>query len=473
MTVRARSSIGVVGLVAAACALGCGSSDVPPTGATTTATGPRPWNRLAMPTDAWPAVRGQRAVRGIVHSHSPYSHDACDGMGLDAAGEPVADCTADLRRGMCDAAEDYVFLTDHPDFMAQADFERLLFVESGDEPVTGAGGATIASRMTCDDGRHVLVMNGFEDELMALGLERHVPGTVEERSALYNGSDASTIDAVRAAGAVVAVAHTESRDPAFLEAADIDAVEIYNLHAALDPDIRKDFLGLDPFAPAAALLPFLQQSPDTPEPDLAFLVFFEEIPLYLERFDALLASRHLTGTAGTDVHQNTFAATLRDGERGDGYRRLMRWFSNVALVRGELAPASVKEALAAGRSYVAFEVFGTPVGFDLWATSGAQVAEMGESAPVGATVEAVAPALADPDPAADVPLVELRVLRVTAAGTEVVGEGEHVTITDAPAGAYRAEVRITPRHLRAYLGSEPDPYIVARPWILSNAVYVE
>jgi hypothetical protein len=450
----------------------CSSQDVPGASAPD-ASAPRAWQRLATPSSALPAVRGQRPLRGFIHAHSPYSHDACDGAGLDADGVPVAACVADLRRGLCEAAEDYAMLTDHPAFMAAADFPDLLYIGADDTPVLGGDGAPIANRLRCEDGREVLVMNGFEDELMAIGLERHAPGTPEEREELYNQTDAATSLAIRGAGGVVGLAHTESREPAFLAEADVDTIEIYNLHAAIDPDIRGEFLGLDPLAPVAALLPLLGAEPGSPEPDLAFLLFFEELPIYLERFDALLGSRRVAGTAGTDSHQNALPGLMADGERGDSFRRMMRWFSNVLLVEGELTPASAKAAIAGGRGYVAFEILGTPAGFDLRAEAGGAVTELGGTATAGATVIAEAPQVLDLDPAVEAPLVSMRLVHVTPAGGAVVGEGEHIEVPGAAAGAYRAEVRITPRHLRAYLGEDADQWIVERPWVLSNPIYVE
>jgi hypothetical protein len=272
---------------------------------------------------------------------------------------------------------------------------------------------------------------------------------------------------------VVGLAHTESREPAVLAEVDVDTIEIFNLHAALDPDIRGDFLGLDPLAPIANLLPLFSADAGAPEPDMAFLLFFEELPIYLERFDTLLGARRVAGTAGTDVHQNALPGIMADGERGDSYRRLMRWFSNVLLLEGELTPASAKAAIAAGRGYVAFEALGTPTGFDLHAEAGGAVTELGGTAPAGAMIVADAPTVLDPDPAAEPPLIAMRLVHVTAAGSEVIGEGDHIEAPGAAAGAYRAEVRITPRHLRAYLGDEADRWIVERPWLLSNPIYVE
>lgn len=474
-------SLSALALLALPLVAACSNADVPgPTrsGSSSSSSGgtpgARPWDRLAPLTTALPSLRGQRPLRGIIHAHSPWSHDACDGEGL-VDGAPRPDCVADLRRGMCDAGEDFVMLTDHPAFMASADFPQLLFIGPGDAPVLGDGGAPIANRLRCDDGREVLVMNGFEDELMAIGLERHAPGTPAEREALYNQSDAAAAAAIRAAAGVVGLAHTESREPAFLAEVDVDTIEIYNLHAAIDPDIRGEYLGLDPLAPVSDLLPLLGQEEGTPEPDLAFLIFFEELPIYLERFDTLLGTRRIAGTAGTDSHENALPGMMADGERGDSFRRMMRWFSNVILLDGARAldPASAKAAIAGGRSYVAFEILGTPAGFDLRAENGGVVTELGGTAAAGATVIAEAPGVLDLDPAVDPPAVAMRLVHVTAAGSEVVGEGSHIEVTSAPPGAYRAEVRITPHHLRPYLGDDADKWIVERPWVWSNPVYVE
>ena len=462
-------------LLAAALTLGCsGGGDPPPAGSPA----PRPWQRLATPTSALPATRGLRPARGIVHAHSPYSHDACDGEGLTPDGAPDPACAADLRRGMCDAAADFVFLTDHAEHMAAAPFEDLLFLGEGDAPVLSPAGDVIGNRLACADGRRVLVTAGTENALMSLGLERHLPGDPAAREALYRGDDAATAQALRDAGALVWIPHTESRAPEYLREQPFDGIEIYNLHAAIDPDIRAESLGLDGFAAVAGILPFTKLSPEDPEPDLAFLGFFEDLPRYAEIWDALLPERRVPGVAGTDVHQNTFPGTLRDEERGDGYRRLMRWFSNVALVEdgAELTPAALKAALRDGRSYVAFEILGVPAGFDLHAEdvgAGGAVVEVGGAAPAGARVVARAPAMLDPDPAVPAPEITMRLLRVTAAGTEVVAEGADVAVEAAAPGVYRAEVRITPHHLRPYLGPTPDGYIKSYPWVISNPIYVE
>jgi hypothetical protein len=434
---------------------------------------PRAWQRLATPMSALPATRGLRPVRGILHSHSPYSHDACDGAGLGADGKPDATCAAALRRGVCEAAEDFVFLTDHSANMAAQAFEELFYVRAGDEPVRDATGAIIANRVACDDGRRVLLMVGNENALMTAGLERHLPGDAAARRSAYEADGTTAVDAMHATGALVWIPHTESRPDAYLAATPFDGIEIYNLHAAIDPDIRKDYFGLDPYAAVVNALPFTSLDPVSPEPDLTLLAFYEELPIYATKWDKLLATRHVPGSVGTDVHQNTIPGIERDGERGDSYRRLMRWFSNVLLIDGEITPASVKQALAHGRGYVATDILGVPEGLDFHAEASGKTYELGDAAPVGATLVATAPVVHDLDPAVTPPTITMRLLRITSAGTTVVGEGSSITVPSAAAGAYRVEVRMTPEHLRPYLGETPDQWIREEIWIRGNPIYVE
>ncbi|MDI1443754.1 hypothetical protein [Polyangium sp. 6x1] len=451
-------------------ALACSGEDVTPPAVKPT---PRAWDKLATPSDvALGPVRGFTQARGIIHSHSPYSHDACDGKGLDDSGVPRADCVANLRRGMCDAAEDYVFLTDHAAHMADAEFPSLLFIQPGDEPILGADGAPIGNYVACGDGRRVLVTAGNENTFMSVGLERHLPGDPATRRAIYEGEDATTVDAMHEAGALVFVAHTESRTPEWLASMPYDGFEIYNIHAAIDPDIRRDYLGLESLGGGASILPFTRQDEDGPQPDLAFLGFFEELPIYGKRWDALLPTRHITGIAGTDVHENSFPGVLRDGERGDSYRRLMRWFSNVALVSGPITPTSVKAALAAGRSYVAFEILGAPTGFDFHAETTGTVIEMGGEAAAGATIVARAPKVHNLDPAVEAPTISMRLLRIDASGTTIAAEGDTIRLENAPSGVYRVEVRILPTHLRPHVGDTGEPYIRERLWLLANPIRI-
>lgn len=435
---------------------------------------PRAWSKFSpAATTSLGTVREFVTARGIIHSHSPYSHDGCDKKGLDENGVPNATCVDHLRKGMCDAGEDFVFLTDHAANMAYAEMKDLLFIEPGDEPLTDPDGAPFGNFIPCENGRRVLLMTGNENDLMSVGIEKHLPGDAETRKTLYESDGAATVDAMHDVGALVFLAHTESRTPEYLKTIPVDGVEIYNIHAAIDPDIRKDYLGLDGFEAAASILPFTRQDEFGPEPDLAILGFLQYLPQYGQLWDPMLAERNVTGSIGTDVHENTFPGILRDGERGDSYRRLMRWISNVVLVDGIIAPSTVKAAVKAGRSYVAFEVLGVPSGFDFHAEDGTSMVEMGGQAKPGSKIMVNIPKVWDLDPAVEAPAITMKLLRISNGSTTTVSEGsEDIRIDSAEAGVYRVEVMITPHHLKPYLGDTPDTYIREVPWLLSNAIRI-
>jgi hypothetical protein len=124
---------------------------------------------------------------------------------------------------------------------------------------------------------------------------------------------------------------------------------------------------------------------------------------------------------------------------------------------------SVDEALASGRSYVAFEVLGTPDGFDLTAGDGTP---MGGSTSSRTLVVGCPTLHPDSPRGPDAPEIEVRLLRD---GVPVAtGCGEHVV----EPGVYRVEVDLVPHHLRPFLGDEPDRWVVPYPWLRSNAVRV-
>jgi hypothetical protein len=448
---------------------GCTGDDVRPAPVVV----PRAWEKLSPPAStSLGNVRSFVTARGIIHSHSPYSHDGCDNKGLDANGTPNASCVAHLRQGICDAAEDFVFLTDHASNMAYAELDKLLFIQPGDEPLKDADGAPFANFIPCGNGRRVLLMNGNENRLMSVGIEKHLAGTPDERKATYESDGPATVDAMHGVGALVFLAHTESRTPEYLKTIPVDGVEIFNIHAAIDPDIRRDYLGLDAYAAGASILPFTRQDDEGPQPDLAILGFLQYLPQYGKRWDPMLADRHVTGSVGTDVHENSFPGMMRDGERGDSYRRLMRWISNVVLVDGVLAPSTIKAAVKAGRSYVAFEILGVPSGFDFHAEDAGIMVEMGGQAKPGAKIVVQAPKLWNLDPAVEPPVITMKLLRIANGSTTTIAEGGDIRIDAAEPGVYRVEVSITPKHLKPYLGETPDTYVREYPWVFSNAIRV-
>ncbi len=414
-----------------------------------------------------PAPRGLRDLRSIVHLHSPWSHDACDGdpQPDGATNQP---CRADLRAGLCATRIDVAFVTDHPAHAAAQPYEDLFHHRDGDTWVD-EGGAHVANRVACEDGHAVTWVPGIEDELMPVALHRQVAGDdVAENDRLYNAYDAEAVEADLAAGATVLLAHTEGRlreDLERLQDAGLAGIELFNLHAMFDPDIRAEHLGLDPLGWAEGITPFT--SPDaTGEPDLYFLGVFEEQPPSLAHWDALLARGPMVAVAGTDAHQNVLPLDLRDGERGDSYRRMSRWFSNHLLAEGD-SPAEAQAALAAGRVYVAFEAFGTPVGFDVHLEAGGEVFEMGSAPPEGTLVVSCPTLHPDSPRGLEDPEVEAVIFKDGVAWAR--GCGDHPT--DGP-GAYRVRIDLTPHHLLPFLGEDPEPWLRPFPWVYSNAFRV-
>ena len=472
MRARLRSSFFLAVLASAGA---CGGDDgaAPGPDATTLPA----WRPDLPPSTVMGIRRGLQSARGIIHLHSPYSHDACDGNPRPG-GAPDETCLEHLRAALCTTRMDFAALTDHDASMADEDFTTLFLQRGGDTLVRDEGGAPIASRLGCPDGRKVLLTVGSENPIMPIMLDRHVDGTVGERHAIYDGDDTDTVAAMRAAGATIWIPHTEQRTTEKLVELAPDGIEIYNLHANIDPDIRRDFLDLPEDGAITAALSFGGMDVDGPEPDLALLGFLAPSTPALTRWDELLAQGlHVSGSAGTDAHENTLPVMLKDGERGDSYRRLMRWFSNIVLVRDPRDPVQIEEGIRAGRMFVAFELLGTPVDFEVRAVASDRVAEIGDSLPVdiGAQLEVNFPTIHELSPLLPAPTIHARVLRIDGAGvTEVAaGDGPTLSVPLDRVGAYRVEVTMVPRHLAPYLGRLGPAYAQQElPWIYANPIYV-
>ena len=424
------------------------------------------------------ALRGFTRARAIVHLHSPLSHDACDGEGWVDGRLADAGCLEHLRSAACTLRMDALFLTDHAPHIEEAGFADALWASGpGDELIRDAAGDAIAAHWACPDGRRVLVTVGAENDLMPVGLLRHPvePSDPTALAAAYDASGPEAAARFREAGALVFVAHTEGRSIASLRETAPDGIEIYNTHANIDPDIRETFLGLPAFGFIEALTRF-SSGGSRLEPDLSFLAFYSENEPAIDTWDTLLSEgMRLVGTGGCDAHENAFPTTMPDGERGDSYRRMMRWHTHHLLVRGT-DRSEVLEALGAGRLYVAFEALGTPVGFDFHAqeTDGS-VVEMGGTARTGSTLRVVRPSLPEGFPHEPAPEISLRILRAAPGGAVEVASGAGPSLEHElrEPGAYRAEVRVVPEHARPYLGRSADALLAERVWIYANPIYVE
>lgn len=422
-------------------------------------------------------------ARGIVHLHSPYSHDACDGDPRPG-GAPNEPCLANLRAALCTTKIDYANLTDHDDTMADEDFATLFNMRGNDAGIM-RDGKQIASRIHCDDGHTVQVTVGGENDLMPIMLDEHVAGTIDQRHDLYNGTDAVAAQAYRAAGGLVWVAHTESKPLEMLRDVAPDGIEVYNLHANIDPDIRRDFLGLDSASAIAAAVEFADTNPGHPEPDLAMLAFLSPNQPAITKWQTLLGEgRKIAITAGSDAHENALPIMLADGERGDSYRRVMRWFGNIVLVADPSDPDQVEMALASGRNFAVFEILGTPEGFDTYVAASGAMHELGSTIPVSAApvlrvnipkVRGLDPSLPDPEIVAKVFWIDRAgVVQQVADVDATTSSNGQVNVNLGAPGAYRVEITIVPRHLGPYLhdlGTEMAE--VELPWIYTSPFYVE
>ncbi len=442
---------------------------------------PPAWEKGLPEASAIFAARGLTAARGIVHLHSPYSHDACDGMPRDKTTlVPNEPCLQDLRAALCTTRIDFAALTDHDGSMADEDFTTLFSMRAGDDAVMNSSGEQIASRIHCDTGHTTLVFVGGENDLMPIMLDRHVAAaTLDERHAIYNGNDAASAAAFRAAGGLVWVAHTESKTLDELRAVAPDGIEVYNLHANIDPDIRSMYLGLPSAGAISAAAEFADTNPGHPEPDLAMLAFLSPNQPAITTWNALLGEgRHIATTAGSDAHQNAIPILLADGERGDSYRRVLRWFSNLALATDAKDPAAIEAAMAKGRVLSAIEVLGTPSGFDAHATAtDGSTYEIGDVVPRDSMLDVDVPTVLGLDPRLPAPVIRTRILWIEPGGQ--VDElnsttNPHVTVHLGAPGAYRIEISMIPHHLGPYLGDLGTELAdVELPWIYVSPFYVE
>ncbi len=424
-------------------------------------------------TDRAASLRGMLDLRGLIHAHSVYSHDACDNAPKDDAGNVNLPCLADFRKGLCTTRHDFVFLSDHNESFSSTEYPlTLLYDASQGDQLLERDGKPVANWLACKDQDPPLVIAGTESAAMPVGLEGHVPGTVEERASVYGAATPAAIDTEKAQHAVALAQHTEDWTVDQLVNLPFDGFEMYNLHAN----------AIRGAGAAMGLLSKLAKSPeDLPYPDLVFLPLFSEDPRYLDTWGSVLASGvHRVTTMATDCHQNAFPQIMPDGERIDSYRRMMSWFSNHLLVRpdasGKWGDRELKDALGAGRLYGAFEVMGYPTGFDFHAESSAGIVEMGGEVALSAGPSLVAkkPRVEKADPRAKPPEITLRLLRAKPDGWDVVAEtGADLASTPTDPGAYRVEVRMKPRHLLKYLSSYSDLAEQDFVWIYSNPIFVK
>jgi hypothetical protein len=438
-------------------------------------------------------VRTFHFVRAITHFHTPYSFDACDGGGILPDGTLNRSCLADAKKAFCDNHINLIFATDHSNHLSKYSFNDLALIEAGDTLLT-KGGLPVGNRMTCADGFQPVLAVGLEGKFLALGMEQHVPGDAAARDAVYT-SDAAVDYAILSdpAGpnALVGIPHTESRDKASLIALAPSFIEIYNVHANLDPRIRKKYLNRNPFDLVGVFINYLADPYNDLYADYMFTDYLEFNRVYFEIWDALLAAGiAVTGVGGLDSHQNIFSQKGSDGLRLDHHRRMTRAFNNLVLTANDTIDG-VKGAIAAGRVYFVVEGLGTPLGIDFRGvtthdngngTSTETVYEMGSTMTVNTpdssalyfSVPSVHPAFPGMD-SGESPELRTELVRVDSSGAEsvVASSGTRTLFYPNPAaGHYRVHVYMRPRHLEEFL-FDPDRAKQSYHWIISNHIKVQ
>ena len=426
------------------------------------------------PIEVHDSVRDQLVIRGIIHLHSVYSHDACDNFPF-INGHPNWICFDQLRESFCATNQQYIMLTDHAEPFSYHEYPGvLLYMEDRGDELIYMGEEPIGNLIHCEDGNDVILMAGNENRLMPVGMERMPEGDGDARRAFLRSSTAETVESMQDdLGATVIVNHAEDWTTEEIRALPVDGLEVYQLHANIGPG--------GPVAPPIAklvldILHYLIPYEAAGHSDLVLLTFLMENQIAIDHWDILLDERRMVGIAGTDAHRNSLPFPLYDGDRADSYRRMMRWFANYLLVE-DYTLENIREAIATGRLFSMFQVFGEPIGFDYYADTAKGTHEMGEVLTVAdsPTLQVNLPSFWNMDPTLPAPEFTLRIIQSGPTGGTVVAEttDEDLSYAVTESGAYRAEVKVTPYHLEPFLGDNADRFIKQFPLIYANAIYIE
>ncbi len=429
-------------------------------------------------------VRGYHFVRAITHFHSPYSFDACDGKGYHSDGSIDLSCLHDAKYAFCQNHINFVFFSDHSEHVSETNYDDLLLHETGDNQVVNNSGKVIGNQINCEDGFTPTTVPGLEGQLLALGMEDHVSADISVRQQTYGAQDTAAKTSLEGVGALVAIPHTESRDTQMLLDLKPDVIEIYNVHANLDPKIRKKWLGKKPFDKIGKFLNYIADPYNSLHADYIFMDFLEYSDVYFEKWNAMLAAGlHVTGVGGLDSHENIFSQKASDGQRLDHHRRMTRFFNNLVMTTADDI-ASVKAAIKAGLVYFAVEGMGIPIGLDYHGVVGGAIQEMGTTMTIASpqtsslhfhipSVYSKFPGMESAEHGPEI-WADLHYIDSNAKETVVAtaGGSDNDLVYDEPAaGNYRVHVYMKPHHLKEFLFNE-DHEKETYQWIISNPIKV-
>ena len=346
--------------------------------------------RFSREEAAWQTLRTQRQLvadnagwneyRGILHSHSKYSHDS------EVAFE-------DILRALKGAGLDFICLSDHP-IAGRADFSLQW--------------------RGLHDGK--LFIPGFEmkEGIMLFGVASDI--------VLSNQTDSATLARqISKNGGLLFYAHPE--EPRDWDRPKLVGMEIYNIHTDFKRSSGK---------PSALVPDLLLNQGRYPEHVLRMM--FSRPVDFLHHWDDLNRTRHITGIAGNDCHQNvgfrgvyTPASTIRVEDTSpktlkelklnwftrplarllfgplqpdrklfhiqlDPYERMARYVNTHVLAR-ELSEPAILDALRAGRVFVGFDMIADSSSFRWFAAAGTNQTVMGELVPfsTGTRLRAMSP----------------------------------------------------------------------------------
>lgn len=340
--------------------------------------------------------------------------------------------------------------------MADQDFFDLFLLKKNGEILVFPGQGS----WICPDGHKPQVLVGFEGKLMPLGLTAHVNLPPQSRRGFYSLSDRATADILRSYGALIAVPHSESWSVTEVTDVKPEVMEFGNHHAILDPKIRYEDLQLNPFTGMLSLLPFVLNPEETPPPDLAWIFFYEEnLPAYLLWIQSSIRFK-TTGIYGCDAHQNVYPGSLADGERGDSYRRMLRWVTNWIFLGSDPGIPqrdAFLQGLKEGSSATVFEVLGTPEHFQIRYDPDTRLLSLSfpkQAYPFGKVKTRV------------------HIRGFSQSGALILAlkdERERLTLPDHPA-LFQVTIEANLEHLRGFLGKKSElisryyPWIVFQPW---------
>jgi len=361
--------------------------------------------RVALQSDG-----GFRDYKGVIHVHSS--------LGGHSTGTLQAIIDAAKTDGL-----DFVIMTEHP----AKDFDTAAATLKGPH-----GGVIFIN------GNEVVTANG--DRLLL------IPG--DESAARANtASTQEVIAQQKSRGGLAIVAYpTEFRS---WQANDYDGVEVYNL-----------FTNARRFNPLIGFFDGLWSYRSYP--DLMFANFYERPSQNLQSWDSVITSskRKLVAIAGNDAHAN-IGLSLNDssgrqvlGIKLDPYERSFRTVHTHVLIESNqaLTNETLTAAIAAGRCYLGFDLFGDSTGFLFTAQNNSESKMMGDEISL---VDGVNLNVATPQAARIVLLRD---------GIKVQEESgaSHREFSVTEPGAYRVEV---------YLPQLPKP-VSDQPWIISNPIYI-